>query len=86
MKFETVRVKSSIGEPIEGQIAVPETLPELLKIIDPERAFRILFKDYMTRARRRLASNRVEKLTLRVNDLSPEQQELLRKIGLLKRF
>lgn len=86
MKWETVTVKNSKGDPVEGTILMPERLSDVLKLMEPERAFTLLLKDYKIRACRKVASGRMGKVTLKIQDLSPEQLDGLRKMGLISKY
>jgi hypothetical protein len=71
-------------EPIEGQVVVPESLAELLKVYPEQRIYILGLGEYMRKAKKRLVSTRSPLLKLRVTDLTPDQQAVLRKLGLLK--
>lgn len=83
MKFETLTATFKDGSTIEGKIYVPETLPELLKVYPEARVYKLGLAEYMIKAKKRLISKRSPKITLRLTDLTPEQQAALRKMGIL---
>lgn len=83
MKFEELVAEFKDGSKVEGKVAVPETLGELLKVYPEDRVYRLGLAEYMIKARKRLISKRSPKITFRLTELTPEQQAALRKLGLL---
>jgi hypothetical protein len=84
MKFEHYEATLKDGTKVEGKIATPENLVEILKVYPEDRVFKLALAEYLMKAKKRLISSRSPKLTLRLRDLSIEQQMTLRKLGLLK--
>lgn len=83
MKFEILTATFKDGSSTEGKIYVPENLKELLNVYPEERVFKLGLAEYMIKAKKRLISKRSPKITLRLTDLTPDQQAALRKLGLL---
>lgn len=83
MRFEKMTATFKDGTTIDGQIAVPETLGELLKVYPEARVYKLGLAEYMIKAKKRLISSRSPKITLRLKDLTVDQQAALRKLGLL---
>lgn len=85
MKFQEMKATFKDGSSVEGQIAVPESLAELLKIYPEERVYKLGLAEYLIKSKKRLISTRSPRLTFRLKDLTVEQQVALRKLGLLTR-
>lgn len=83
MRFEEHKAEFSDGTVAEGKIAVPENLQELLRVYPEERVYKLGLAEYMIKAKKRLISKRSPVIKFHLRDLSIEQQNALRKLGLL---
>lgn len=84
MRFEPLQAKFKDGSVVEGQVAWPENMEELLKVYPEERIYKLGLAEYLIKAKKRLKSRRSPRLTFRLTDLTVQQQAALRKLGLLK--
>lgn len=83
MKFEKYKVTNRDDQVVEFNLAIPETVEELLKVYDSERILSLGRKEYIVKAIKRASSGRSPRLNLRLADLSIEQTVALKKVGLL---
>lgn len=86
MKFVEYKTSKKDGTEVAVQVAYPETLAELVKIYGEDRPLYLGRKEMIDKAVKRAVSQRSRRLNLRLNDLSLEQKEALRKLGLLKHY
>ena len=84
MKFETITVKRKDGTEKSGELAIPETVKELTKLVPEERVLTLCIAEYVSKFKKKLKSGRSRRLVLKVDHLSYDVQQTLRDIGLLK--
>ena len=84
MKTLDMAAKLKDGTEVVGQIVVPESLEELLKLYSEKRVFQLGLSEYILKCKKRLISTRSRRITFRLSELTTAQQIALRKLGLLE--
>ena len=87
MKMETHTIERKTGKKVERfevQIAMPETVLEMSKVFSVERMIKLAQVEYRFKMLRRIKSGRSPRLTVRVAELTIDQREKLKELGLLK--
>jgi len=85
MKTLTLKVTRKDGQEFEANVLDPENLMEVVKLYGEDRPFKLARDEYIAKQKKKLISGRSRRLSLRIEDLSPEQTEALRKAGLLRK-
>lgn len=86
MKTQEITVTKKNGEVVNATLLIPETVPEMVKVMSDRYVIDTMVKAYVAREKRRLISGakpRERIVKIRTSKLTPEQKAALIQAGLL---
>lgn len=84
MKQRTIEVTNARGELKKAQIIWPESLAEAVTLLGEPESFEVITQAYLAECERTLRRIRSKRLSFRLVELTPQQIDGLKALGLYK--